>query len=52
MLVQVHGDEEMHEPTVAFADAGQTLDECEERFAATRLCVIAKGTGKWEVAIN
>lgn len=52
MLVQLHGDEEIHAATVAFADAGQTVDECEERFAATRLCAIVKGTGKWEVVID
>lgn len=52
MLVQLHGDEELHAATVAFADAGQTVDECEERFVATRLCAIVKGTGKWEVAID
>ena len=52
MLVQLHGDEEIHAATVAFADAGQTVDECEERFAATRLCAIAEGTGKWEVIID
>jgi hypothetical protein len=38
VLVQLHGDEELREATVAFADVGQTVDECEERFAATRLC--------------
>lgn len=52
MLVQVHGDEEIHAATVAFAGAGQTVDECEERFGATRLCAIMKGTGKWEVVMN
>jgi len=52
MLVQLHGDEEIHAATVAFADAGQTVDECEERFAATRLCAIAEGTEKWEVVID
>jgi hypothetical protein len=40
VLVQLHGDEELREATVAFADAGQIVDECEERFAATRLCAI------------
>jgi len=52
VLVQLHGNEELREATVAFADAGQTVDECEERFAATRLCAIAKGSGKWEVVID
>jgi hypothetical protein len=51
-LVQLHGDEEMRKATVAFADAGQTVDECEERFAATRLCAISKGSGEWEVVID
>jgi hypothetical protein len=52
VLVQLHGDEELREATVAFADVGQTVDECEERFAATRLCAIAKGSGKWDVVID
>lgn len=52
MLVQLHGDEELRAATVAFADAGQTVDECEERFATTRLCAITKGSGMWEVVID
>lgn len=52
VLVQLRGDEEMRAATVAFADAGQTVDECEERFAATRLCAVAKGSGTWEVVID
>jgi hypothetical protein len=43
VLVQLHGDEELREATMAFVDFGQTVDECEERFAATRLCAITKG---------
>jgi hypothetical protein len=52
VLVQLHGDEELREATVAFANAGQTVDECEERYAATRLCAIRKGSGKWDVIID
>lgn len=52
VLVQLHGDEELRDATVAFADAGQTVEECEERFAATRFCAITKVSGKWEVVID
>lgn len=52
VLVQLHGDAEMLAATVAFADAGQTVDECEERFAATRLCAISEGSGTWEVVVD
>jgi hypothetical protein len=52
MLVQLHRDEEMREAAVAFADAGQTVDECEERFAATRICAIMKVSRIWELVIE
>ena len=43
---------EIHAATVAFADACQTVDECEERFAATRICATTKGSGTWTVVID
>lgn len=52
VLVQLHGDEEIRDAAVAFADAGRTVDECEERFAATRYCAIVKESRKWEVIIG
>jgi hypothetical protein len=52
VLVQLHGDERMRQAYVAFADAGQTVDECEERFATTRLCAIVKGSKEWKVVID
>jgi hypothetical protein len=48
-LAQLH---ETRKAYVAFADAGQTVDECGHRFATTRLCAIMKGSRKWEVVID
>jgi hypothetical protein len=52
MLVKLHGDEGMREAAVAFADVGLTVDECEARFAATRICAIDKVSGEWEVFVE
>lgn len=52
MMVQLHGDEGLREASVAFADAGLTVDECERRFAATRLCAIMRGSDEWKVILD
>jgi hypothetical protein len=52
MMVELHGDEELREASVAFAGAGLTVEECEARFAATRICAIDKASGEWEVFLE
>jgi hypothetical protein len=52
IMVELHGDEELREASVAFADAGLTVEECEARFAATRICAVDKVSGKWEVFLE
>ena len=52
VLVQLQSDDRMRQAYVAFADAGQTVDECEERFATTRLCAIVKCSREWKIVID
>jgi hypothetical protein len=52
LMVELHEDEELREASVAFADAGLTVEECEARFAATRICAIDKASGEWEVFLE